>query len=259
MTNFSDPTERLRAANPVPADRLALLRPDPALFSRITTGAGIPAPALRLADRPRRARRLVPALVVAGLAAGGVAYTFLRGEVTKPLRVACYAQADLRADTAIAEVDSRGPVAACADLWRRGAFGPGADAPALVECVLSSGVAGVFPTAPGEDVCSRLNLPFVPSTAPPVSSPGTTLADLPTRILAFRDAVAPAFVDGPCLEPGPAAVIVRRELDRAGLGDWTVRGGEGQAGDGFSAARPCASLSVRPETREVVLVPVPRR
>jgi hypothetical protein len=128
--------------------------------------------------------------------------------------------------------------------------------------VLNSGVAGVFPTAPGEDVCARLNLPPVaPTTAPttPTTAAAPAAGDLNARITQFREAVFAQFVDVPCVEPRAAAAVVRRELDRAGLSDWTVRGGEGLAGDGFSVDRPCATLSVRPESREVVLVPAPRR
>jgi hypothetical protein len=71
--------------------------------------------------------------------------------------------------------------------------------------------------------------------------------------------VTAQFLDSPCVEPAAANAIVRRELDRAGLADWTIRGGEGLSGDGFSAQRPCATLSVRAENKEVVLVPAPRR
>ena len=154
-------------------------------------------------------------------------------------------------------VDERGPVAACAELWQRGVFGP-VPVPPLVACVLPSGVAGVFPAAPGQDVCAVLSVPPV-APAPTVSStvPGPTPTQSPgdvnVRILAFRDAVAPQFIDTGCVDPQAATTTVRRELERAGLGEWTVRA------DGFSPERPCATLSLRPEAREVVLVPFPRR
>ncbi|MFN2502873.1 MAG: hypothetical protein ABR540_01320, partial [Acidimicrobiales bacterium] len=115
----------------------------------------------------------------------------------------------------------------------------------------------------GPDLCARLNLPPVtPTTPPPTSGSAPTsppASDLNARVLAFRDAVAGPFLESPCVEPPAAASMVRRELDRAGLADWTIRGGEGASGDGFSAQRPCATLSLRPENREVVLVPAPRR
>lgn len=263
MIDTSDPLERLRAVNPVPADEVARLRPDPVLFDRIT--AAPPAPA-RVADslarRRRRRRRLVPALVASSLVGGAVAYGLLRGEVSSPETVACFERADLSATTAVPAVEAGGPIEACAGVWRRGAFGGGTEVPPLVACVLPSGVAGVFPATDGTDVCTALNLaPITPIPLPPptTTTPGPPTvpqpaADLNTRILDFRDAVLAQFVEAPCVAPATGAEIVSRELARAGLADWTVVSG------GFSADRPCATLSLRPEERQVLLVPsTPRR
>jgi len=187
---------------------------------------------------------------------GAVAYGLLRDRVTKPDTVACFKSADPNADTETASVDQRGPVAACADLWQQGEFDSGGQVPPLVECVLPSGIAGVFPNFAGGDVCARLSLPTA-STSPPTtasSPPPPTAADVNDRILAFRDTVLPQFLDAGCIELAPATAIVRRELDRAGLNDWTVR-----AADGFSTDRPCATLALRPESREVLMIPTPRR
>ncbi len=258
MINLGDPLDRLRAANPVPAGQVTHTRPDPVLFRRIITEQP-PAGARGHHPTParRRAKRWVPVLVASGLLVGA-AYDLLRGEVTKPLLVACYERADLAANTAVAVVGSDGPVAACTELWRKGAFDSGTDAPALVECVLDSGVVGVFPTAPGADTCALINL-VPPTPSAPTTRPVPTTADVGARILQFRDAVFPQLLDIPCVDPRVAAATVRRELDRAGLSDWTVRGGEGLAGDGFSPERPCATLALRQENKEVVLVPSPRR
>lgn len=260
MMNLRDPLDRLRAVNPVLLTDTTLSRPDPVLFRRITADA----PLTLRPDRPRRrARRFVPALLVTSLVGGVTAYALLRGEVTVPETVACYGSASLEADTEGVSVDERGPAAACAGLWRRGVFGAGLEVPPLAECVLDTGVVGVFPTAAAQDVCAILNLPPVPTSAPSATSTSTVRGEAPAdpnaRVLAFRDAIAGPFIESPCMEPAAGAALVRRELDRAGLGDWTVRGGEGQGGDGFSAQRPCATLSLRPENREVVLVPTPRR
>ena len=263
MIYTSDPLERLRAVNPVLPAEVALLRPDPVLFDRITS-----APPVRTADplrtRRRRRRRLVPALIVTSALGGPVAYSVLRGGVTTPETVACFERADLLATTAGVSVGAAGPVEACAGVWRRGEFGGVTEVPPLVACVLPSGVAGVFPAPTGADVCTALNL--VPITPPPQPPPTTAApgpappptqpvaADLNTRILNFRDAVLGQFVDAPCVAPATGAEIVRRELDRAGLGDWTVVSGA------FTAERPCATLSLRPEERQVLLVPgTPRR
>jgi hypothetical protein len=147
-------------------------------------------------------------------------------DVTRPETVACYETADLDASAEIISVGAGGPVETCAELWRRGALEGRTDAPPLVACVLDTGVAGVFPAA---------------------------AADLNTRIVAFRDAVVPQFLDAQCMAPATGVDIVRRELDRAGLGDWTV------ASTGFTTERPCATLSLRTEERTVILVPAPPR
>jgi hypothetical protein len=243
MIEMSDPLGRLRAANPVPAAEVALLRPDPVLFDRITSVP--PARVAAPSRRPWRGRRLLPALVATSLLGGAVAYAVLRKDVTRPETVACYETADLDASAEIISVGAGGPVETCAELWRRGALEGRTDAPPLVACVLDTGVAGVFPAAAGVDVCRMLDLTPIAPTPPP---PTTT-----TRIVAFRDAVVPQFLDAQCMAPATGVDIVRRELDRAGLGDWTV------ASTGFTTERPCATLSLRTEERTVILVPAPPR
>jgi hypothetical protein len=124
----------------------------------------------------------------------------------------------------------------------------------------------VFPAAAGADVCRTLDLTPIATTVPTtttttVAGPGPApsspaappAADLNTRIVAFRDAVVPQFLDSPCMAPATGVDIVRRELDRAGLADWTV------ASSGFTVDRPCATLSLRTEERQVILVPAPPR
>jgi hypothetical protein len=256
LINTSDPLERLRAVNPVPAGLSTLPAPDTVLFERIVAGETVARPPVA-PRRPRR--RLVPALLVTSLLGGAVAYAVLDDGVSKPQRVGCYETANLEARTEIVAVDERGPVEACADLWRRGALGRGGEVPPLAQCLLESGVAGVFPTGQGDDVCARLGLGTVPSTATPRSTapgPGSQ-ADVNDRFLAFRDAVVPQFLATSCMEPRTGAAIVRRELAAAGLGDWAVRGGDGGPADGFSASRPCATLALEPERRQVALVPTP--
>lgn len=261
MINTNDPLERLRAANPVPPDLSTVPGADPALFNRIVSAETVVARKPAAAPTPRRARRLVPALLATSLLGGAVAYAILKNDVTKPHQVACYETAALEARTELVRVDERGPLEACADLWRRGVLGRGGEVPTLAECVLGSGVAAVFPARPGDDVCRRLRSGTVPPTGPQPTTqpPAENQADVNARFLAFRDAVLPQFLETPCMDPRTGAAIVRRELAAAGLADWTVRGGEGLAGDGFSPARPCATLDVQPERREIVLVPTPPR
>lgn len=260
MIDTSDPLARLRAANPVPAAQVALLEPDPVLFRRITAGGtDVSVEASRRRRRP--ARRLVPALVVTSLLGGAVAYAVLRDEVTKPASAACHERADLSSATEVAKVGDDGPIEACADLWRRGAFGPVSEVPPLTQCTLASGVVGVFPVVAGADTCALLQLPQTPSTpstpstnSPPAPAPDPPApADVNARILAFRDATVPQFLGAACVAPDAGAGIVGRELERAGLAGWTV------VAEGFSAERPCATLSIQAEARRVLLVPSPPR
>ena len=258
MIEMSDPLERLRAVNPVPTAAVDLLRPDPLLFDRITAA---PPPPRADPLRARRRRRLVPALVVVSMVGGAVAYAALRSNVTRPEAVACYELADLAAPAEVTSVEAHDPVETCAGLWRRGVFEGRTDVPALVECVLPSGLAGVFPATPGTDPCTALDLvPVKPlpspttTTTPAAGAAPPATADLNTRILNFRDAVLGQFLDSPCMAPAAGADIVRRELDRAGLSDWTIVSG------GYTPDRPCATLSFRSEERQVILVPgTPRR
>ena len=255
MIPTSGPLERLRAANPVPAATVAPVRPDPVLFRAIVSGELEERPPVRPRPARRRLRLVAPALAVTGLLGGAVAYGLLREPAPKPQTTGCYERADLEARTEIVGVGAEGPLAACAELWQQGVLGPGGEVPALTECVLSTGVVGVFPArTSGQDVCSSLVNP----TTTGITSPATTIApptvDVNERFRLFREAVLPRFVDAACVEPGAATDIVRRELDRAGLGDWRIA----SAGP-FTADRPCATLGFRPEAGEVLLVPSPAR
>ncbi len=117
---------------------------------------------------------------------------------------------------------------------------------------------GVFPQVSGSDVCLDLDLAAAgspPASRPSVPGPGAGAEQNvdPDRFLAFRDAVQARL--GPvCLGPAVAEAIVRDELERAGLEDWTVTLGVGAE---FSAERPCASVSLLPEARTVLIVPLP--
>ena len=254
MIDSTDPLARLRAANPVPATQVALVEPDPVLFRSITAGDTAAAAPVRRQRRPRPARRFVPALIVISLLGGAVAYALLRGEVTKPTNAACYESADLGAATDVARVGQEGPVAACAELWRRGVFGPVPEVPPLTVCTLPSGLVAVFPVTAGAaaapDPCAGLGLPPV---APSTSAPAQAPADVNSRVSAFQDAAVPQFLGATCVTPQEAAAIVRRELEGAGLAGWTV------TAEGFTTARPCATLSIQPDLRQVILVPAPPR
>jgi hypothetical protein len=191
------------------------------------------------------------------------AYALVGRQPSKPQNVACFAAADLQAETAVVGAGPGGPVATCARLRDRGYVG-GATSQTLRACVLDSGAVGVFPEASGRDVCLDLGLASVsPPTGggrgepsrPPIGT-DDAVADA-ARFTAFRDAVLPRLLDQGCVGAGAAEAIVREELGRAGLEGWTVVAGVGEDGLGFSAERPCASLNFKPEVRTIELAPVP--
>ncbi len=255
-----DPMERLRALNPVrpgELDALVWAGPAQALYQRIVGGeAPAPVGPPGTASAPPRLRRRGPRVAfvagVASLAVAAAGYALVGGHSSKPQFVACFGAADLQAPTAVAGVEGDGPVAACAGVWATGLFGA-SPTPPLRACLLESGVLGVFPEPSGRDVCLDLNLAAASASSAPS---GPTALDQ-TAFLAFQDSAVARLVAAGCIAAASAEVIVRQEMERAGLRGWTVITGAGADGDGFSAARPCASLGFHPEQRTVVLVPLP--
>ncbi len=253
-----DLLERLQSLNPVAAgalDDLVLSEPALALFERIvaddraaggqTLRGPRPAAGPQGWRRPRAVRLAVTAAAVT-VSVGAAGYALVArqggGEV-----VACFASADLRADTAVVGLDGEDPVATCGELWTQGAFGFLAT-PALRGCVLESGVVGVFPEAGGRDACRDLGL------AAMVAPDEGPAPDETARFVAFRETVQARFVGQACFGAEAATAIVREELQRAGLGGWAV---VTAADSSFSAERPCAGLAFFPDERTVTFVPVP--
>ena len=265
-----DPLERLRVLNPVPPgalDDLVRAESAQAWFREIVAGgapgrapSGVggrvrPAPSYRR----RRALRLAVPAGLASLFVAVAGYALVLRQPTRPHTVACFAAADLQAETAVVGVEGGGPVAACAGVWDRGYLG-GTSTPPLRACLLDSGGVGVFPEAPARDVCLDLGLAPVaggPGNPTRPSLPADDPAVATARFLAFRDAVLPRLVGHGCIGVGPAEAIVREELTRAGLEGWAVVPGVSGDGAGFSPDRPCASLDFKPETKTVELVPLP--
>ena len=248
MTDQHDPFATLRRANPFNQERLPDLSGSAhgrALLEEIVT---MDTPTVERPRRPLRVRRsrlirnrrvLIPALVVAVLSAGFTFYA-LR-QVSEPLTIGCYGQADLDADTAVVGADGSSPVAACEELWRQGSFG-GGSVPPLTACVLPSGAVGVFPTG-GEDTCERLGMAAVDS------------ASYPEEVdegVGLRTALVDEFVARECVSEQQAMDLVNRELRGRGLEDWTV-----EVSGSFDIRRPCASLAFEPKSKKVSLVPIP--
>lgn len=242
-----DPLELLARANPVP-DVEALA----------STAAYLPAQRTlaRLLDRPlpvvKAGRRAGPAgrrrsrrLAVAGAAAlvallASAAAWVLTREPADSSRVACYAAADLGANTAVVHNGSTlGPIAACQEVWATGAFQSWGPAPPLAACV-RGGHAAVFPGDPS--VCDRLGLARF----------ATDSVDAANLTVQLVDNLVAALAAPNCVDVANAIGLVRAELDRLGLAGWTLI-----APATAVSGRPCTSIGFDPPAKTITLVPVP--
>jgi hypothetical protein len=251
----NDPTDHLddllRRANPVDEARLPLPVDDPQaqlLYEKIT---GTP-----YAGRPKRSARRFGTFMaaIAALAAigGSVAYASLRpGHVTAHLSVECYGQDSLDSPAVSVSAGPGGPIVACADAWAAGHVGRG-PVPLLAACVAPTGIAAVFPTAPGANVCAQLNLtPLATASASTAPRALTTTATV-DLFLQVRAAVV-AGLSVACLDGATAMVTVKKIVADAGL-EWSVT-----EPTPFPADRPCASPAFDEARREIILVGIPRR
>jgi hypothetical protein len=174
------------------------------------------------------------------LVLGAAAYAIVARHAEEVVNgIGCYATADVRADTTVAQADGRTPVAVCQGLWKQGVILPGiTQAPPLVACVPAKGGAvWVFPG--GSGTCGRLGLAPLP---PGYQSAARDFA-------AMRDDLVRQLGDQSCRPYASARQVVRRVLDAHRFNDWHV-----SDGTAFSSDRPCASLSFDPGTKTVILV-----
>ncbi|MDQ6726810.1 MAG: hypothetical protein M3066_11685 [Actinomycetota bacterium] len=256
MMGQRDPLVLLRAANPVRNAEIAGLASSEAAVDLLHRIILEPVPGQT--SGLRRRRRLVPMLAALSLCGGAVAYAVVNRPVSKPQYASCFATADVHAVAQVVIPGGRRPAAACADLWVRGAFGDPAT-PVLAECVLDSGTVGVFPVVAGADPCAALKLSPVPGPTPnpdpgPSGTAPSPAANADDAFGAFEKAALDRFLASPCVGPAEGRAVVREELDRGGLKDWTV-----QDSAPFTADRPCATLAFNSPGHQVLLVPAPRR
>ena len=122
---------------------------------------------------PLSARTKVIAGIVAALVCGGGGLAIANqssapARATDLSRVHCYSRIStdfsdhfpgITVDGALSggSEPGRDPVGACSGVWQEGLLGTGASTPALVACVLPSGVFGVFPGRAG--TCQSVKLP----------------------------------------------------------------------------------------------------
>jgi hypothetical protein len=246
MRRAFDPFEILRRLNPVDRETL----PDP---SRSPEALRLMEAIIRGETKPKAKRTVLPRrpwpnwthrrrylVVVAGLAALGVAavaWALTRGGGTG-LTIGCYQDADLQANTVVVAATGEAPTAICRRQWLEGALGTRTPPP-LQACVLPSGAIGVFPNRNG-DTCRRLGL----TAAGPQQ---------PSAAVRLKQALVDRFLTEGCLNQHEATKLVRDELGRLRLSDWSIA-----VTAPFSHARPCASLAFDEQHQGVLLVPMPR-
>ncbi|HZQ88191.1 MAG TPA: hypothetical protein VFA83_25310 [Acidimicrobiales bacterium] len=250
-----DLDDLLRRANPVEDARLPAPvdhAPAQLLYEHIT---GTP-----YAGAPKPSRRtfgtLMAAVAALGLVGGGVAYAGLRpSKVRAHLSVACYAQDSLDGRVATVTATADGPVAACANAWALGGVGTG-PVPLLAACVAPSGVASVFPSAAGANVCAQLGLAPLPAAAggaPTTAAPGAlTTSDTVDLLIQVRNGII-SSLQGQCLDASTATLTVQHILQAARL-PWSVK-----VPNPFPPDHPCASPAFDEQNDEVLLIGIPRQ
>lgn len=250
MTASDDAFTLLQNANPV-SDPAGLTLPP---IQELVPQAWSERPQNR-SGRRRRLLWIVPVVVVGSSAVAAAALVSQRA--TNPLDVACYAAADLGADTVIVRADERqDAVRTCRDLWNEGELGPGRNLE-LHSCVLPDGGVGVFPGQ--QNPCEGLQRPNTsPQTSDSSSPPTSRVPDDPAAVIRLRDDLVERVRRAGCLGPADGRHEAERQLHRHGLTGWTIEVGPGETGAGFDQRRPCVSYSVDPNRQVVILVPSPR-
>ena len=137
----------------------------------------------------------------------------------------------------------------CSAAWAAGHVGRG-PTPLLAACVAPTGVAAVFPSAPGANVCEQLGLSILPIAGGAATIPGPATTE-PAVFLQVRDAIVQSLLNA-CLDQATAAATVEKILSRSGLA-WTVT-----VPTPFPSNRPCASPAFDESRRQVILVGIPR-
>ncbi len=255
MNREGDSFELLRRANPFPDQQLGGEELDSEaqeVFSAIVTGSRTP-------SQPFRKRNGLILTAVGAVALGSaVGATFvLERAPTEPLSVACYAAADLGADTAVQAADVRDPIEVCRDAWHGGAFGT-TNMPPLAACILPAGGVGVFPG--DQSICDRLRLArFRPEGEPSELTTGVpdqagsgdtgTAADA----VALRDSLAAKIAPSRCVPPREGQALAEAELRVRGLSGWRVE----VDSSSFDPGQPCASVAVDVQNHLVILVGLP--
>lgn len=198
--------------------------------------------------RPRlRASRALLLAPIAALALAGAGYAALNDASSPSAGIECHPAASLGSGGTVLADDGRRATEVCADAWRSGAVGATAAVPPLQSCVAPTG-GGAIHVIPATDprACENLGL---------VSAPMAGTGRDAKLFAAFAQDVVARFERSACVRPAEGEAIVRTALDAHGLSTWTIAKGAGAHGEGFSEARPCASLAFDSGRTKVTLVP----
>lgn len=234
----TDPFELFRSMSPLDnSESGELSATDEQLLARILATPVDEQPGVAK-QRPTRRRLAVATGVVMTAALATAAFTFLRSEpVTNPTAVSCYSTADLGGDI-VGLGSSADPIEACRAVWREGDLRTDGTVPPLVGCVNAAGAAAVFP---GEgDVCERLGLPNLEAG----------LTDEQVAIIELQETLIDTFLDR-CFTEDEAVAEARRQLDAAGLDNWTA-----EPAEAFPVGLSCAGVGVDPNNELVIVVGV---
>lgn len=196
-------------------------------------------------SRPRRHRRRVLAVGIAGLLAaggGGVAWAVAHRQRAVDVRtIICHQFASVDSSQFNLVADGSDPVQLCTAGWPTN-FPEWGPPPPMVACVSVSGLASVFPGSAGAQTCASLGLTPLDNT----------LGAADRALLSFQDEVSVAALQLKCAPPEEIATLARQYLSKFALSDWTVVI-EGR----YGADEPCGSLLIDPVAKTVKVEPLP--
>jgi hypothetical protein len=159
--------------------------------------------------------------------------------VSDPTATSCYATAAITGDLVGLDT-SDDPVEACRQLWIDGILGNG-DVPPLTGCVNEAGAAVVVP---GEGaVCNRVGLAEL--------EPGLTAEQ--QAAVTVNDTLIDLF-GTECFDQATAVEEVERQLDAAGLDEWTA-----DAPEDFDPATPCAGPGIDAASKRIFVIGARKR
>jgi hypothetical protein len=202
-----DPFELLRDANPVDETTLpATVDHQAAQRTLATIRDRQPA-----RGRPRRLVWAIAAILIALLLTAAAIVISRKG--SDPVGISCYAQPSRDGAQAVVMASAPSAIETCAQAWRDGRIGrPPQEPPAMVGCVLQSGVVGVFPSDdPG--LCDRLGFAR--------HDPSQRFDLDPAVILAGR--LADHFRALGCPDAATTEAFIRQQYAELGLSNWEIR------------------------------------